>query len=241
YKDSFYQKYCKLLGIKSRKKGKKYIHFLKLTDDLINRYIRNDPELQQLFRSELNEDCFQDENYKILAQDIIFQTLDGNAKISQKYWILPVDPNHFDVDFTLQEDALLNLPIFGPQKEINADDQILLWLTGNESGCYAMAKAIDDQNADKQNITLAITHNLSDKPVLRDEFLRDERLSQIIPNEKESILSCTKDEYNLVMNLIREENDFKITKSKFSEESLNIFIHAVRSINKELNIKKGDQ
>src|SRR5699024_4854321 len=140
YKDSFYQKYCKLLGIKSRKKGKKYIHFLKLTDDLINRYIRNDPELQQLFRSELNEDCFQDENYKILAQDIIFQTLDGNAKISQKYWILPVDPNHFDVDFTLQEDALLNLPIFGPQKEINADDQILLWLTGNESGCYAMAK-----------------------------------------------------------------------------------------------------
>ena len=37
YKDSFYQKYCKLIGIKSEKKGKKLVHYLSLLDEFIEK------------------------------------------------------------------------------------------------------------------------------------------------------------------------------------------------------------
>lgn len=80
YKDSFYRKYCKLLGISSEKKGKKYVHYLALIDDLIDNYIKNDKELTDLVSSFFTRDTFKDSNFKLLAQDILFQMLDNGTE-----------------------------------------------------------------------------------------------------------------------------------------------------------------
>ena len=45
YKDSYYQKFCKLLGVKPEKTGKKYVHYLELIDKLIENYIKTDNDL----------------------------------------------------------------------------------------------------------------------------------------------------------------------------------------------------
>lgn len=76
YKDSFYQKYCKLIGIKPKKKGEKLIHYLALIDDFINEYINDDLELVTLVNSKLPPTAFKDDNHKLLAQDILYQMLD---------------------------------------------------------------------------------------------------------------------------------------------------------------------
>lgn len=76
YMNTFYQKYCKLVGVKSETTGKKYAHYLRLIHNLIDNYISKDIDLQRLKHDFLTEDCYPDENNLILAQDIIYQTFE---------------------------------------------------------------------------------------------------------------------------------------------------------------------
>jgi len=77
YKYSFYQKYCKLLGVTSKKRGEKYVHYLELVNDFIREYIENDIELLDLVQPLLKDsDCFKDKNHLILAQDILYTQLE---------------------------------------------------------------------------------------------------------------------------------------------------------------------
>ncbi len=86
FKDSFYQKYCKLIGIKAKEKGEKYVHYLELVDDLINDYLSEDNELLGLVQKLIPPDHFQDVNHNILAQDILYQTLDKQVGATRQYW-----------------------------------------------------------------------------------------------------------------------------------------------------------
>ena len=86
YKDSFYQKYCKLIGIKPEKKGKKLVHYLSLLDEFIEDYILEDSELLELKKELLTDDCYEDDNHKIYAQDILYSTLDQQKGLGRNYW-----------------------------------------------------------------------------------------------------------------------------------------------------------
>jgi 5-methylcytosine-specific restriction protein B len=81
FKDSFYQKYCKLINVKAKDKGEKYSHYLQLINEFRDKYILTDTELLQLIESCMNPDCFDDSNHLILAQDILFQILDKGNEI----------------------------------------------------------------------------------------------------------------------------------------------------------------
>lgn len=86
YKNSFYKKYCDLINVPSKKKGEKYVHYLQLIADLKNNYIKKDQELIDLFQSQLPTDVYQDTNYNILAQDILFQALEKQFGDKKRYW-----------------------------------------------------------------------------------------------------------------------------------------------------------
>ncbi len=86
YKDSFYQKYCKLIGIKPEKKGKKLVHYLSLLDEFIENYILEDSELLDLKKKLLTDNCYEDLNHKIYAQDILYSTLDQQKGLGRNYW-----------------------------------------------------------------------------------------------------------------------------------------------------------
>jgi 5-methylcytosine-specific restriction protein B len=76
YKSSFYSKYCNLLNIKKAKAGDRYIHYLELVNQFIENYIDEDEELQKMHSGYLESSSFKDEQFKILAQDILYQSLD---------------------------------------------------------------------------------------------------------------------------------------------------------------------
>ncbi len=76
YKNSFYKKYCDLLGIKSKKKNQKYIHYLALLDDFIENHLKKDTELLTIVKGLIAPIAFQDNNLKLLAQDILYRSLD---------------------------------------------------------------------------------------------------------------------------------------------------------------------
>ena len=94
YKDSFYQKYCKLIGINAKPKGEKYAHYLSLIDDFINDYINDDEELLNLVNEIIPIDAFKDESHKLLAQDILYQTLDKQIGMERSFWRIGTDDNN---------------------------------------------------------------------------------------------------------------------------------------------------
>jgi len=76
YKNSFYASYCKILGLRPAKKNDKYVHYLELINILVSKYIKKDDELLKLYSSFRPENGFEDSNLLLLAQDILYQTLD---------------------------------------------------------------------------------------------------------------------------------------------------------------------
>lgn len=86
FKDSFYQKYCKLIGVEARQKGEKYSHYMELITELRDKYIILDHELLELVKSCMNPNCFDDTNHLILAQDILFQNLEKEGMRGRRYW-----------------------------------------------------------------------------------------------------------------------------------------------------------
>lgn len=76
FKDSFYQKYCKLINEIPAKKGEKYSHYLELVNDFVDDYIKEDEELLEIIEKHLTQEAYSDTKHYLLAQDILFQVLD---------------------------------------------------------------------------------------------------------------------------------------------------------------------
>lgn len=105
YKESYYMKYCKYLGLQHIKtKGEKYSHYLELITELVS-YVSKDKELLQLIDSQMNENCYSDPKHLILAQDILYQYFDSSTNINDNKNI-QTDMNDFKMP--------LNQILYGP-------------------------------------------------------------------------------------------------------------------------------
>lgn len=110
FKDSFYKKYCKLIGEKAKQKGKKYSHYLLLLNDFIKDYILPDKELLSLKKELLADDSFSDENNLIFAQDILYQMLDKEDESKVKSNTIEIVEEFKPVD----QNTTLNTILYGP-------------------------------------------------------------------------------------------------------------------------------
>jgi hypothetical protein len=114
FKDSFYRKYCILLGVAPKTKGDKFTHYLLLVSDLIKKYISQDKELIDLVNKNLDNDCFDDPNHLILAQDILFQMLGKNDDEEENQNDLEEEDNNYIVAKTDVSEPALNIILYGP-------------------------------------------------------------------------------------------------------------------------------
>ena len=115
FKDSFYRKYCTLIGVSPKTKGDKYTHYLELVSGLIKNYISQDKELIDLVNSNLDSDWFDDPNHVILAQDLLFQMLGKNDDDNDNEQPDLEEENigYFKSDIEMHTTAL-NIVLYGP-------------------------------------------------------------------------------------------------------------------------------
>lgn len=76
FKDSFYTKLSKGLGIKPYVSGEKIFHYYSLVDDFTKNVLVNHPDIITEKNNRLDDTCYMDNNNLILAQDILYLTLD---------------------------------------------------------------------------------------------------------------------------------------------------------------------
>jgi len=79
YKNSFYTKLCKLLGIKTETKNQKYVHYLQIAEIIRDKFIKNDQELITLIQRNLSCEIYYDAYLNILTQDFLYVMLEKDT------------------------------------------------------------------------------------------------------------------------------------------------------------------
>jgi len=104
------------------------------------------------------------------------------------YWIFQGNQKNYDVISALRDGALRTWSVNQHKKEIKTGDRVIIWLTGENNGCYGLATVMSEvlpseedakegsyrikptENGASEGVTIRIDKNLWNAPVLRAEL-----------------------------------------------------------------------
>lgn len=149
------------------------------------------PYIKEHFQIESNFDTFTE--YQAILDKLRKKTDEPFYEISfdswnwkQKptnlnYWIFQGNPKAFDFEKGLKENLIDNWTVTTHKEKIKIGDKVIIWITGKNAGCYALAEVTHDpmvikkskddhlwNNEPKESLKVGIkiTHNLIDRPIL---------------------------------------------------------------------------
>jgi len=255
YKSSYYLKFCELLNTKPKKKGLKFVHYMELINMLVNDYISKDSELINIVKSLIPEH-YNGTNHLLLAQDILFQMLDQKKDIN--YWVFQGNPKIFDFETALKEEVLKDWKVSAHKDKIKIGDKVILWITGNESGCYALAEVTskpkdkdiseddhlwkDGNNTHTLKASIKITHNFVDKPILWDEIKDLEEFREFKGGNQGTNFSSKKEEYKAFLGFTTSISklDYNKIKKKLDPIKFKEYLNVLRNFIDKTGLTPND-
>jgi|GEM_PF-778511 len=129
---------------------------------------------------------YEDPQNNILAQDFMFIVAE-KLQLHSNVWIFQGNPKHWKVVEALRDSALKTWMVKAHKSKITPGDRVIIWLTGEAPGCYALAevtskaqamppdsgnyKLTDKVDDETPRVTLDIVHNLHDCPVTLEQIV----------------------------------------------------------------------
>lgn len=224
YKSSFYKPFCELMGVRPAGKMKKYSHYLELLHQFIEEYVVPDKDLIEQVKGYIPE-YYDGQNHLLLAQDILFTMLDRNKSENQnQYWVFQGRPKIFDAVRAIQEGNLESWSVHAHKSKIKVGDKVILWLTGEKSGCYALAEVTselfhspelsnekkyyakapgDDVTSDK--VKIRIIKDLTSQPVLKEELLSNKGFLDFKGGNQGTNFTATKEQYDKILSMCNQD------------------------------------
>jgi hypothetical protein len=180
---------------------------------------------------------------------------DAQGKVN--YWIFQGNPKVFDFKTALKQEILSDWTVSAHKDKIKIGDKVILWISGNESGCYALAEITtephlkttspDDylwKGEDKSVLKagIKIIHNLVDNPILKEEIQNIEDLKDLKIGNQGTNFSASEDEYSSLLELINSRgSSFEKLISQLNKGDFNNYIKFLREILDKFNFKHGDE
>jgi len=190
------------------------------------------PYLKEHFKIETDFDTFS-EYQAILNKlrektDKPFYEVSFNAwqgKHSEvNYWIFQGNPNLFDFEKGLKENLIDNWTVTAHKDKIKSGDKVILWITGKNDGCYALAEVTHDPMALKKSkddhlwnnepkeslkVGIQITQNLIDRPILKENIIDLKEFSGLKIGHRGTNFTLKKSEYLKFLELADSMNKKK--------------------------------
>ena len=178
------------------------------------------------------------------------------------YWVFQANPSYFDFENAIKDNAITSWTVTAHKDDIKEGDKVVIWLTGKEAGCYALAEVKSDvyertdeqddkywlkenKNKEGEVVDIEITHNFIDNPLLKDDVDSEEELAKLKVGTQGTNFSATENEYNTILKIIEQTNKFEEIKKKFDLEYgpdlFKNFIDNLRKIVSELNLQPNDK
>ncbi len=132
------------------------------------------------------------------------------------YWIFQGNPKTFDIEKALRDEILTDWTVTAHKDKIKVGDKVIIWVTGNKAGCYALAEVtsepaiigaspddhlwkVKDKNDLKAGIK--ITHNLIDNPITKSEIVAISKLKNLKVGSQGTNFAATEVEYQTIFAL----------------------------------------
>jgi len=166
--------------------------------DLIDQF----PQLENYYRADaLNHFLIgTEQGKKLLSENPL-------NKDQPNYWIFQFNPKQWDLRNEWDNDTKTEWwRVTAHKDKIKPRDKVILWKTGDESGCYALCEVISDVKFDKKEendvVDLMITNNLKDKPVLKQELIALPEFKVFYGGKQGTNYTATKEQYDKIIEII---------------------------------------
>lgn len=158
---------------------------------------------------------------KLIISDEKFDKILENIKKSNdiNYWIFQGSPEIYDIKGALRAGHLKSWKVTAHKDSINPGDKVIIWQSGKEAGCYALAEvisevgSIEEDPAEKQyykvphstetnfGVKIKIINNLADNPVLWEEIKELPEFKNFKAGNQGTNFSATKEEFETIVKM----------------------------------------
>jgi hypothetical protein len=176
------------------------------------------------------------------------------------YWIFQGSPKIYDAINALNANAIKTWTVSAHKDKINPGDKFILWLTGNNSGCYALGRVESEVSMMKEEdsemsyylnptsqientrVKIVIEHKLVDNPVLWEMIKEDEVFKDFKGGNQGTNFTATNKQYEAMLGFVNSNsnNAYTNVKKVLHQRKLQSFLSLLRNYLKEHNIQPKD-
>lgn len=138
------------------------------------------------------------------------------------YWVFQANPKMYDLIGALREGSVSRWKVNAHRDKIHIGDKVILWATGTDAGCYALAEVTgeldmiakdekekvfykDESYAQAQpRVEISVTHNLYDRPILRSQIAGIKELANLKVGMQGTNFTATEKQYKALEKLAQE-------------------------------------
>ena len=146
----------------------------------------------------------------------------NNERKKVNYWIFQGNPKVFDFETALRNEILTDWTVSANKDKIKVGDKVILWITGNRSGCYALAEITSEphqktsspddhlwKGEDKSSLKadIKIIHNLVDNPILSEKINGIKELNNLKVGNQGTNFSASEKEYKAILDLVQNNSN----------------------------------
>ena len=254
YKSTFYKEFCKLMGAEPAGKNEKYGHYLELLNQFIENYIVPDIELIDMVKNYIPE-YYDGTNNLLLAQDILYCML-NKAEDDSNYWIFQGNPKVYDFSSAINEGTIDQWTASAHRDKMRIGDRVIFWLTGTNSGCYALGEITSDpfknfepkdefwkeEDKSEWKVGVKISHNCSSNPILKEQADITEELVSLMVGNQGTNFTATKEQYECIEDIVNSSYSDAYTKIKkqLAKDKMEVFLSILRNFVKENFLIESD-
>lgn len=213
---------CILLKNKiSQAKEKGYLEELQRVGQIGFSYLKEDDTINAIINEAILLNPEEEVKLSTLAN-----WLHLNQLQAPNYWVFQANPTKvYRIIDALKAGLLKSWMVNQYKKEIQTGDKIILWVSGEAAGIYALATVtspvhntmvdeeeheyfIDQSKIEEgARVNLRLDYNLVDKPVLKEQVLATPQLLDLKQGTQGTNFPATKIQYDTILNIIQMETN----------------------------------
>lgn len=174
------------------------------------------------------------------------------------YWIFQGNLHIYNVVGALNANALKSWTVTAHKDRIKIGDKVILWVTGEKSGCYALCKVtsevenrLDDKaeqqfytdsskNESHDRVDLEIKYNFSDQPIFKDQLFSLPEFSSFNAGKQGTNNTATREQYDKILMLYWENRLLQTLKEVADRKKIEWFFNLSDKIVEDLDLLTED-
>lgn len=135
------------------------------------------------------------------------------------YWLFQANPKVFRLREALRAEALETFAVTSHKQDIEAGDQVILWQSGRDAGCYGLATVtsavgewaisetelsfFNTKGEDNLRVKLKVDYNLWNKPIARELLMGNPAFKDLYAGLPGTNFAATEKQYEAIEGLIK--------------------------------------